>query len=214
MFNTKEIILIIVTSLILAFTLSVTTLSTDLTVFLYLLLSIFIIIIINSIAKKFAAHFYESEMEIKLWEISRYGFKPHKKFKKNFPAGLALPIIITALSFGYLFWLSSLVFDVKAKTYRTAKRHGLYLFSEMTEDHIGYIAATGIFVNLFAAILGYFLDLPSAMNFVSLNIFYAFFNMLPISDLDGNKIFFGNIVLWAFMATLTLIGIIATIKII
>jgi len=37
-------------------------------------------------------------------------------------------------------------------------------------------------------------------------VYYAFFNILPLSDLDGNKIFFGNLVLWSFIAALVLIG--------
>jgi hypothetical protein len=31
--------------------------------------------------------------------------------------------------------------------------------------------------------------------------------MLPIADLDGNKIFFGSIVIWSFLAVLVLIGL-------
>ena len=105
--------------------------------------------------------------------------------------------------------MASLVFDVKAKTYRAAKRHGLYRFSEMTEDHIGYIASAGIFANILLAIITYFIGLPIEMNFVVLSIYYIFFNMIPVSDLDGNKILFGNMVLWAFLATLSLISLIA-----
>ena len=40
-----------------------------------------------------------------------------------------------------------------------------------------------------------------------INFWFAFFNMLPISELDGNKIFFGSIVFWSFLAILTLIGL-------
>ncbi|MBL7059296.1 hypothetical protein ISS08_02490, partial [Candidatus Pacearchaeota archaeon] len=94
--------------------------------------------------------------------------------------------------------------DVKAKVYRAAKRHGLYSFSEMTEYHLGLIAASGIFINLILAIIGYVIGFPL---FAKLNIYYALFNMIPISDLDGNKIFFGSLVLWSFLAALTLIGL-------
>ena len=68
-----------------------------------------------------------------MWEIERYGFKPDRHFKKPIPAGALFPLILGGLSLGYFKWLASLVFDVKAKTYRAAKRHGLYAFSEMTE---------------------------------------------------------------------------------
>ena len=120
-------------------------------------------------------------------------------------------VITTAFSFGYLTWMASLIFEVKPKIYRAAKRHGLYSFSEMTESHMGFIAAAGIFTNLIFAVTAYLAGFP---DFARLNVYYACFNMLPISSLDGNKIFFGNIVLWSFLASLTLIGFLLSIFII
>jgi Zn-dependent protease len=107
--------------------------------------------------------------------------------------------------------MASLVFDVKAKVYKAAKRHGQFSFSEITEFQIGLIAASGIILNFILAIAGYLIGFEL---FSKLNIYYAFFNMFPISNLDGNKIFFGNLTMWAFLATLTLIGMIATIFVI
>src|SRR3989344_5153389 len=117
---------------------------------------------------------------------------------------LIILIILAILTFGRVVWMASLVFEVKPTTYRAAKRHGLYSYSEMTEAHIGYIAAVGILANLFFAFIGYLLGFSE---FSRLSIFYVFFNMLPFSDLDGNKVFFGNIILWSFLAALTLIGL-------
>ncbi len=201
MLNKKEIIVMGIITLILAFTIS---LVKSLEIFLYALLGVFLVLIINILAKKVASFYLDSEIEIKLWEIKRYGFKAHKYFKKPFPAGAFLPIIITAFSFGYINWMASLIFDVKPKIYRAAKRYGLYSFSEMTEYHLALIAAAGILANLILAAAGYFIGFTT---FTKLNIYYVFFNMLPISDLDGNKIFFGSIVLWSFLASLTLIGL-------
>ena len=201
MLNKKEIIVIAAITLILAFTIS---LVKSLEIFLYALLGVFLVLTINILAKKVASFYLDSEIEIKLWEIKRYGFKAHKYFKKPFPAGAFLPIIITAFSFGYLNWMASLIFDVKPKIYRAAKRYGLYSFSEMTEYHLALIASAGILANLIFAVIGYFIGFTT---FTKLNIYYAFFNMLPISDIDGNKIFFGSIVLWSFLASLTLIGL-------
>tara|TARA_Y100000034_G_scaffold119266_1_gene160870 strand:- start:18826 stop:19488 length:663 start_codon:yes stop_codon:yes gene_type:complete len=213
MLNKKEITAILIVTLVLAFTIS---LIKTWNIFLYSLISIFLIIVINITAKKIASYYLESEIEIKLWELKRLGllyfldihpFKkahPEKEFKNPFPAGIFLPIIFIVVSLGYLKWMASLIFDVKPKTYRATKRHGLYNFSEMTEDHIGLIASAGILVNLIFGIIGYLINFPE---FAKLNIYFAFFNMLPISDLDGNKIFFGNIVIWSFLAVLVLIGL-------
>jgi hypothetical protein len=204
MLTKKEIIPISLIILILSFTVS---LIRSWTLFYYSLLSIFLIVLVNILAKKIASFYLDSEIEIKLWQIKRYGFKPNQNFKRPFPTGAFFPILLTAISFGYLTWMASLTFEVKPKVYRAAKRHGLYSFSEMTESHIGLIAAAGIFATLGFAVLGYFIGLPEIMNFVNLSILYAFYNMIPISDLDGNKIFFGNKILWSFLATITLIGV-------
>ncbi|MBU0894546.1 MAG: hypothetical protein KKF48_02830 [Nanoarchaeota archaeon] len=201
MFEKKEIVPILITTLILGVVIS---LIESLELFLYSLLAVFLVIIVNIVAKKISCFYLDSEIEIKLWEFKRYGFKKSSYFKKSFPAGAFFPIIFTAFTLGYVNWMACLVFDVKAKIYRAAKRHQLYSFSEMTEWHIGLIAASGILANLIFAVLGYLMGFPL---FTKINIYYVFFNMIPLSNLDGNKVFFGNFVMWAFLAALTLIGL-------
>ena len=207
MLNKKEIIVIAIVTLILAFTIS---LIETVEIFLYTLLAVFLVIIINITAKKVASFYLDSEIEIKLWEIKRYGFKANRHFKRPFPAGAFLPIISKIFLFPIhnFIWMASLVFNVKPKIYRAAKRHGLYSFSEMTESHLGLIASAGIIASLISAVIGYLIGFP---DFARLSIYYAFFNMLPISELDGNKIFFGNIVLWSFLASIVLIGLFYTL---
>jgi hypothetical protein len=202
MLNKKEVIIIIVTTLILAFSVSFINFSWN--VFLYALLSVFIILALNIIAKKAMGYYVESDVEIKLWEMQRYGFKAHEYFKKAIPIGAILPVLASVITLGHFKWLASTVFEVKPKVHRAAKRHSLYNFSEMTEYHIGLIAAAGVVINLAAAVVAYLLGFTE---FARLNIFFASFSMIPLSDLDGNKIFFGSLTLWAFLATLTLIAL-------
>ena len=215
----KEITAILVTTLVLGFVIS---LMESLNLFLHISLIIFIILIINVLAKKVIGFYLDTETKIELWNIKRVGLSyflkiipfpsphPSRKLKKPFPAGIFLPIITTAFSFGYLNWMASLVFDVEPKIYKAAKRHGLYTFSEIAESHIGLIAAAGIFANLFFAVIGYFIGFP---DFTRLSIYYAFFNLIPLSDLDGNKIYFGSStffgfpLMWSFLTIITLIGI-------
>jgi Zn-dependent protease len=206
MINGKEFAALIISSIIIAFSI---TLVKDLNIFLLVLLGVFILILVNVLVKKMAAYLLESEIEIKIWEIRRFGFKTNQYWKKPFPLGAFAPLISRVILFplnGFV-WMASLVFDVKAKAYHTAKRHGIYSFSEMTEEHIGKIAATGIFANLILAVIFYFAGGDFGTLFAKLNIWFVFFNMIPISDLDGNKIFFGNLVLWSFLAIVTLIGL-------
>ncbi|MFH1503534.1 MAG: hypothetical protein ABIE36_02665 [Candidatus Diapherotrites archaeon] len=203
MIKGKEIVAIVVASIIIAFSI---TFVGDFTLFLYALLGVFVLILINSAVKKITAYFLESEIDIGIWEFKKWGYKGGQSLQKGFPAGAFFPLISKIFLFplnGFV-WMASLVFDVRAKVYHAAKRHGIYSFSEMTEEHIGLIAAAGIFVNLLLAVTGY---LAGFVLFAKMNIWFAFFNMIPISNLDGNKIFFGNLVLWSFLAIVTLIGL-------
>jgi hypothetical protein len=201
MFNKKEILLISIMSLILALALSFLK---GMETFLYSLLLIFLILIINLSAKKISSFYLDSKIEIKPWAIKRYGFKPSRHFKQPFPAGVLFPLLSSFFTLGNFTWLGALVFETKPRVYRAAKRHALYNFSAITEDHIGFIAASGIIANLAFALLGYLIGFT---DFAALNVYYAFFNILPVSDLDGNKIFFGSLKLWGFLATITFIAV-------
>ncbi len=177
---------------------------------LYTLLAVSLVFLLNIFAKKVTAYNLDSEIEMKVWEVGKFGFSPEKNSKKPFPLGAFLPILskIVLFPFKSFVWMASLVFDVKPRIYRGAKRYGLYLFSEITEGHVGLIAASGIIINLILAVVGYFLGFPL---FARLNIYFAFFNILPISELDGNKLFFGNLLLWSFLASLVFIGMLFAI---
>ena len=204
MLTKKELASILVATIVLGFTAS---LLRSWEIFLYSTLSIFIIIIVNIIAKEITAYYLETKIEIQPWEISRYWFKPRSYFRKPLPAWLLFPLLMAVVSGGYVIWLATLVFDPKPKAHRAAKRHGLYSFSDVSEYDMGKIAAAGIAANLLFAVIGYLIGLPNEMNFVSLSIWFTFYNMLPISDLDGNKIFFGSRVIWSVLAIVILMAI-------
>ncbi|MEK6845055.1 MAG: hypothetical protein AABX44_02245 [Nanoarchaeota archaeon] len=203
MINHREILTIISVSIIIAFSI---TLLSSFGSFLIVLLSVFALIIINVFTKKITGEFFELKTEIKLWEFKRWGYKYSQSFKKNIPAGAIFPIISRIIFFplkGFV-WMAPLTFDVKAKIYRTARRHGIYSFSEVSEDHLAYIAGAGIIINLVAAAIGYLIGFSE---FAKFSVWFAFFNLIPISNLDGNKILFGNKTLWSFLAVITLIAL-------
>ena len=212
MLTKKEVMSILVITLILGFLMSIRNFG----FFPSALLFVFLAISANVAVKKLAGYYYEADTETKIWETYRYGwfgilsggaFHPSKEFSKPIQLGAIVPLIFSVITLGHLTWFGSLTFDVKPRIARAAKRHGLYSFSEMTEMHLGYIAAAGIFMNLILAATSY---LAGYSVFAQINLYYAFFNMLPFSELDGNKIFFGNLVLWSFLAALVMIGLVGT----
>jgi hypothetical protein len=213
MLNKKEVFIVAVVILI-------TTLSINLSldffsqwnIFLATLLSISIIILGNIFAKKLIAYFLDSEIEVKLWEVKTPASRSSTK-KHNIMLGAFLPLFSKMILFPFknFIWMASLVFDVRPRIYRGAKRYGLYTFSDITEYHMGLIAASGIVLNLIFAVSGYLLGFSQ---FAALNIFYAFFSILPLSELDGNKILFGSKVLWSMLASIVLIAMLLAVFII
>ncbi len=213
MINKREVLIIALILIILTLSLNLSLNFVGWKTILYTFLAVSVIVLVNIFVKKLIAYRLDSEIEMKIWEIGKFGFTRDKHSKKPVPIGAILPLIsrVIFLPLNSFIWMASLVFDVKPRIYRGAKRFGLYTFSEVTEYHLGLIAASGIIINLIMAIAGYFLGFPL---FARLNIYFAFFNMLPISELDGNKIFFGNLLLWSFLASLVMIGMLFAIFII
>ena len=214
MFNKKEISIVGLTIVIFAFLTNISlNLIEDWKVFLFSILTFSIIILGNIFAKKIMAYRLDSEVEMQLWETGKFPLIAKPKKTKPFPMGAFLPIATKIIFFPFtaFFWMASLVFDVKPRIYRGSRKIGLYSFSNVTEYHVGLIAAAGISVNLIFAIIGYFLGFPL---FSRLNVYFTLFNMIPISELDGNKIFFGSRLLWSFLASLVLIGMLFAIFII
>jgi len=133
MLNKKELISVLSVSVVIAIIFS---LVETWTIFGWVLISIFLAISINIIAKKIISYYLSIDIEIKLWEWKRWGYKKHQKFNSTFPFGILAPIIIKFLSVGLINWMACLTFDVKGKIYRAAKRYGIYSFSEVTEKEM------------------------------------------------------------------------------
>ena len=209
MINKKEIPIIALVIVIISLSVSLSlNMVQEWKISLLTLLAVSIVVLFNIFTKKFTAYNLDSEIEMRVWEIGKY-----KSNKKPFAIGAVLPLLskIILFPFNSFVWMASLVFDVKPKTYRAAKRFGLYTFSEVTEYHLGLIAASGVVINLILAVIGYFLGFEL---FARLSVYYAFFNIIPLSDLDGNKIFFGSKIMWSFLASLVLIGMLFAIFIV
>lgn len=200
MFTIKSIANILLASLIVGFSLSLTS---NLENFSLMFFTILLVILGNIISKEFAAYYYDLKIEHRFLEIKRYGVAAHDHFKKPFPLGAIIPLITAMLSAGYFIWLNILYFDSKAEVYRVAKRRGFYSYSESSEMHEGIVAIWGVVGTILLGVIGILIDFPE---FTKLSFFYAFFNTIPIGKLDGNKILFSEITLWAIaiIATLSL----------
>ena len=176
------------------------------------IVGIFVLITVslNIIIKKSVGYFFEADVKTRFWSWYQLWFTRDLHFPKPLPM-LWLPLLLSYLSKGMVWWLGILSFDISPRTERVSRRHGLYRFSEMTEWHIALIAASGIGINLILAVIGYFLaGISPALNlelFAKINIWYAVWSIIPIGKLDGTKIFFGSRPLWFTTAIITLLFI-------
>ncbi len=160
-----------------------------------------IIIGIHVISKKLVAYALDANAEHSIWSVSRYGFKPTQYFKKSVPAGIMAPVFFTIFSLGLIKPLAILTYETQALKVRAAKRFGFYSYTEMTDWHNGLIGAVGIVAVLLISFISYF----GFEDMARMAAFYAFWNMIPISNLDGTQIFFGSRVLWATLGVITVI---------
>lgn len=164
-----------------------------------------IIIAVNVLSKKFMANSLDSDVEHRIWSLSRYGLKKHQKFKKPWPLGIILPLIVTLFTIGTFKLMTLLTYETRALKRRAARRFGIYSFKEMTDWHNAIIGATGIISLLVLSIVLYLLPFSGLEYLAKLAIYYSFFNMLPISNLDGTQIYFGSRILYSVLAIITII---------
>jgi hypothetical protein len=160
------------------------------------------IILVVVVFQKVAAHALDADVEHTLFGIYYYGFKDHHHFKKEVPAGLVLPLVVSLFTLGIGKLTSILVFETRALKTRAAKRFGYYSYSEMTDWHNGLIGASGIVGVLLLSIVGYVVGFESL---TKLAAYYAFWNMIPLYNLDGAQIFFGSRIVWTTLASITLL---------
>ena len=162
-----------------------------------------VLILVPVVAKKATANLLDAGVEHKIWNFYRYGFKPRYHFKKDIPFGIVVPLLFTLISIGFVKVMTLLTYETKVLRIRAARRFGLYSYTEMSEWHNGLIGAAGVVALLFMAAIVYFI--PALEPLSKLACYYAFWNMIPFSNLDGTQIFFGSRILWATLAIVTVV---------
>jgi len=149
-----------------------------------------LILTFNTAGKKIAAYFYGSDAEISHWHITTYGFWTSMYFKKPFPMWIFAPLVLAFATLGYVKWLAITTFEAAPTVLRTRRK-----FANISEWDLALIAIAGIFANILLAFFGRIFGFN---DFAMFNLWFALFNLIPISNLDGSKIFFGSRFLWIF----------------
>jgi len=165
----------------------------------------FIVIFVPVLIRKAIAYSLDANVEHRIWHVYQYGLRPHWHFKKEVPFGVIIPLIFTF--FGFLarvpfMVMTFLTYETRALKHRAAKRFGYYSYTEMTDWHNGLIGASGIVAALLVSLVAYF---PGFEVLSKMAAYYAFWNMLPLWDLDGTQILFGSKILYSVIGIITLI---------
>jgi hypothetical protein len=191
----KEVLIIILASVILGFSVAFPSLNAIPSSVIYML----IIFAFNVGAKKLAAYHYEADTTIKFWEVYQYYWTKKSHFKKPMAMFWIAPVI-SIITLGHFLWLAILEFDIKARPERISRRHGIYRFTEMNDSHIAAIASAGVGAVLLLAIISYVAGFGLL---TKLSVYFALWSLLPLSSLDGSKILFGSRVGWTALLLIT-----------
>lgn len=171
----------------------------------YLLYSL-VIISISVFAKKITADILDIKIEHKLWQFQRYWFYKKSHFKNPLPVGLIIPILFSFLSSGFVkcFWF--LQFESEALPSKVAKRYGRYGFrrySEIMEWDLAIISFYSLIGLLALSLTAKFLGIFELAKY---SLYFTIWNMAPLSNLEGSKIFFGSRPLYIFSLVLIFIA--------
>ena len=164
-----------------------------------------IVIALNILAKKIMASRLDADVEHEVWKMQRFWFNPSDKLNKSIMAGAIIPLFVTIITLGSIKLMTLLTYETRALKRRAAKRFGPYSFTEMTDYHNALVGSAGIIAVLLITFITYWLPSDNWVIMGRIATFYAFFNMIPFSKLDGSQIYFGSRVLWAVLATITLV---------
>ncbi len=155
----------------------------------YVFILVSLTILFNVLGYKLTAKYLGTEAEIKIWnsDVFREKFQFTKMYRYILTP--VLPVLITLFSNGKLFFSCLSTFDIKNETLYGKK------FLKLSYLNIGLIAVGGLFFNFILMIFFKLLNLDKG---VLINAWFIFWNLLPLSNLPGAKIFFASRIMYLF----------------
>lgn len=167
-----------------------------------------IALLIHHLSQRIIAKKFGCQTEHEIWRVKQYGFSSKSHFPitlhlgftrfilNSFPLGILLPILVTFLSNGQLFFAATGVCLISVnKAYRIGKK-----YTRLTNYETAKITLSGPLANiLFAIILKIFSGFnPMFDQLILINSMLAISNMIPFPHLDGGSIYFGSRPLFVF----------------
>ena len=153
------------------------------------LLIIVLVFAFHELAHKYTAQRYGCFAEYRMW-----------------PLGIALALVSS---------FTGIIFAAPGATYISPYSRKKFAFSvaHLTKKEYGKISLAGpltnIAIGIASSILLFFYPIGLLSDLSQISFFLAFFNLLPLSPLDGSKIIAWNIKIWLAVLAVSLIGLIS-----
>jgi hypothetical protein len=155
----------------------------------YTIISILVLLIYIT-TQKLCALRHGAISNFRIWSFKQYWLSKSSKFKKPLPIGILLPILLSFFSNGHIKFAT-----VGTSEITEIRRIGKS-FKHLTGWETAVIHLAGPLTLSFLSIILFPLETFSKLIYVSYTI--AIFSMIPLSSLDGAKIFFGSPPLYIF----------------
>ena len=158
----------------------------------------FIALTIHRLVQSYYADKIGATTELSLWTLKRRA-KLRKK-ESSLPLGAIIPLLISILSSGELFFAAttSTIISVKP-AYRLGRK-----FTKLTEFECAKAAVIVPLVHILIAIILNFSGIPVIKDFALVNTMMAISYMLPLPGLLGYTLFFSSKPLYVFSASFIL----------
>lgn len=144
------------------------------------------------------------------WRLERFGLKEYRKFSryklfgfklKYLPIGIILPILITLISNGKLFFVATMIFVTTINpAFRIGKK-----YIRITDYENAKVALISPIAAILLAVLSKMI-FPNFTELPLVNSMLAISYMIPLPSLNGSTVFFGSKILY----TLAMVFILLT----
>ncbi|MFH1376505.1 MAG: hypothetical protein ABIH25_02620 [Candidatus Woesearchaeota archaeon] len=161
-----------------------------------------IVLLIYQLAHKLVALRNGAYTKYSIWGLQRYWFRAKSKFKKPIKIGLFLPILLALISNGFIKFAAVGCSELKEITHRRLGKE----YKHLTEYQTAVIHLAGPITLILLATLLSPIETFSKLVMISYSV--AIFSMIPLSKLDGAKVFFGSVPLYVFSIVLMLAAMI------
>ncbi len=168
--------------------------------FIRILMASIVMLLLYELIHKLTARKYKTGTEYEIWSIKRYGFWQSSKFPKkflgstidSFPLGIIISIFTTLLSRGLFYIIPLASFRIVEKTHlRLGSK-----FKHVSNFEEAKIAASSLVVLAILALLASSGKVEIFSQLSTMIYVFIAYCLIPISTLDGSKIFFGSIPLY------------------